>query len=578
MNMFVPMTKIDEDKRLVYGIATQEVPDRSGETMDYDSSKPNFEKWSQGIEKASGGKSLGNLREMHTNKAAGKLTQINFNDESKAIEVCAKVVDEDSWNKVKEGVLTGFSIGGSYAKRWHEANTTRFTADPAEVSLVDYPCVPTATFDVIKANGLTEQRQFRNKEDDKVEEVNKSVLADFNKALEAKDLNKAFSFQEITERLQGALNSQITTPFNCGYFYIKKTYPDCVIIKGTRDGDGDEDLYRVEYTMDEQGVITLGNISEVRVEFVPTTDEDNPKQLFGLTQKAAGNDGLTKAKTPSERGKTDKRPDVTPADKERAEGEYGDVNYADETNKKYPLDSEKHVRAAASYFGMPKNREKYSADDQKKIDSNIAAAKKKFGIGEEVKKDDSMAEAAKSASVKDLAKAGAAHSKATLDHLTKMAHDLNQMGAVCKCDKCMKMYGSTANTDFKDTENATKSAKDDLHKNAEADKSEALAKAMEGFTALQKTVESLEASNKALLEKVTELENQPMPGGPLYGGSATVSKGFAGDGLQNPAGSEENDLMKAYEIIEKSSADPQMQRSANLEKAVLKMKGALNLK
>ena len=203
------MTKIDEEKRLVYGIATQEVQDRSGETMDYESSKPNFEKWSQDIEKASGGKSLGNLREMHTNKAAGKLTQLNFNDDQKAIEVCAKVVDEDSWNKVQEGVLTGFSIGGSYAKRWRDADTTRFTASPAEISLVDLPCVPTATFEVIKANGLTEQRQFKNKEENNVDEINKTVLDNFNKVLADKDLAKAFSFEEITGRLNGALHGHL---------------------------------------------------------------------------------------------------------------------------------------------------------------------------------------------------------------------------------------------------------------------------------------------------------------------------------------------------------------------------------
>lgn len=69
-----------------------------------------------------------------------------------------------------------------------------------------------------------------------------------------------------------------------------------------------------------------------------------------------------------------KRSDVTPADKKRAEGEYGDVNYADETNKKYPLDTEAHIRAANSYFGMPKNRRKYSAEEIKKIQGKINAA------------------------------------------------------------------------------------------------------------------------------------------------------------------------------------------------------------
>jgi phage I-like protein len=59
---------------------------------------------------------------------------------------------------------------------------------------------------------------------------------------------------------------------------------------------------------------------------------------------------------------------------------YGDVTYADEKNKKYPLDTEAHVRAALSYWGMPKNRGKYSSADQKTIGGKIRAAAKRHGI------------------------------------------------------------------------------------------------------------------------------------------------------------------------------------------------------
>ena len=65
------------------------------------------------------------------------------------------------------------------------------------------------------------------------------------------------------------------------------------------------------------------------------------------------------------------------------DGKYGDVEYADEEGKKYPLDTKEHVRAAASYFGMPKNRAKYSTAKQKLMDAKIAAAEKRFRIGVE---------------------------------------------------------------------------------------------------------------------------------------------------------------------------------------------------
>lgn len=75
-----------------------------------------------------------------------------------------------------------------------------------------------------------------------------------------------------------------------------------------------------------------------------------------------------------------KRKDVTKAEKKAAMGEYGDVTYADETNKKYPLDTPEHVRAAIRYFGMPKNREKYSKDDMEKMMAKMRSMAKKMGV------------------------------------------------------------------------------------------------------------------------------------------------------------------------------------------------------
>lgn len=167
--VFVPLTKVDEEQRLVYGRITQEILDKSGEVMDYESSKPHFEKWSNDIHEASGGLSKGNVRVMHGLSVAGKLTDLQFDDEDKAIDVCAKVVDDSEWEKVKEGCYTGFSVGGSYGKRWTdkvgEEKIKKFTAVPNEVSLVDNPCVPSATFALVKADGAEEAVAFKVEHD-----------------------------------------------------------------------------------------------------------------------------------------------------------------------------------------------------------------------------------------------------------------------------------------------------------------------------------------------------------------------------------------------------------------------------
>lgn len=72
----------------------------------------------------------------------------------------------------------------------------------------------------------------------------------------------------------------------------------------------------------------------------------------------------------------------------KEEGEYGDVKYADigyqeDKKPRYPIDTEEHVRAALSYFGMPKNRAKYTKEQIEKIQARIDKAKEKFKIGEE---------------------------------------------------------------------------------------------------------------------------------------------------------------------------------------------------
>jgi hypothetical protein len=164
MKIFVPITKIDAAQRLVYGVVTAEKPDVSGEVCDYASTKPLYQKWSQKFASATEGRSLGNLRAMHGHVAAGKLVEIAFNDEAKQVEICGKVVDDGEWQKVEEGVYTGFSQGGRYLKRWPDPDRPslmRYTAEPLEVSLVDHPCLPEATFAVIKADGSMELRKFK---------------------------------------------------------------------------------------------------------------------------------------------------------------------------------------------------------------------------------------------------------------------------------------------------------------------------------------------------------------------------------------------------------------------------------
>jgi hypothetical protein len=160
MNLFAQIAKIDESKHEVWGVATAEIVDKEGEIFDYDSSKPYFKNWSDEISKATDGKSLGNVREMHEPSAVGKLVAIAFDDNMKQIRVGARIVDSVAWQKCMLGVYTGFSIGGAYVKSWKDGEYVRFTANPVEISVVDNPCVPGAHFTAVKADGTCEVRKF----------------------------------------------------------------------------------------------------------------------------------------------------------------------------------------------------------------------------------------------------------------------------------------------------------------------------------------------------------------------------------------------------------------------------------
>lgn len=180
LNIFIPLTKVDEVKREVSGVLSAEVADKSGEIMDYATGKAEFEKWSKDAHKRSDGKSLGNIREMHDNKACGKLTQLFCDDSTKTINGTAKIVDDAAWEKVVEGVYTGFSIGGEYVKKWKDEEKPellRFTPSIAEVSIVDNPCVAEAVFELIRADGSKEMRKFKapkaNPREDKTLPLNK---------------------------------------------------------------------------------------------------------------------------------------------------------------------------------------------------------------------------------------------------------------------------------------------------------------------------------------------------------------------------------------------------------------------
>ena len=73
----------------------------------------------------------------------------------------------------------------------------------------------------------------------------------------------------------------------------------------------------------------------------------------------------------------DRRDDVNPKAGAR---KYGDVEFADSTNNKYPIDTPEHVRAAWSYINHKDNAAKYDADEVETIKGRIKRAAKRYGV------------------------------------------------------------------------------------------------------------------------------------------------------------------------------------------------------
>lgn len=136
-------------------------------------------------------------------------------------------------------------------------------------------------------------------------------------------------------------------------------------------------------------IIAMLNISDKKVVEVIEGIKNDELNHIGNLYKALDYLGISE-RVHIEKGELEADAILDKEISEKVEdGPYGDVNYADpgwqeDGKPRYPLNTKEHVRAAARYFGMPKNKEKYSVDHQEQIENAIKKAEKEFGIGDEV--------------------------------------------------------------------------------------------------------------------------------------------------------------------------------------------------
>ena len=149
----VPFTKVDPQKRTVIGIATADNVDLAGDVVDPEATAAAFSKW------------MGNIREMHKPEAVGKAVsfrpiEVPHNGrmyKGMELEVYVSRGAQDTWEKVLDGTLRGFSIGGkiNQAEKKFVKDVGRDVRvvksyDLQEVSLVDNPCNPASMISLVK--------------------------------------------------------------------------------------------------------------------------------------------------------------------------------------------------------------------------------------------------------------------------------------------------------------------------------------------------------------------------------------------------------------------------------------------
>lgn len=156
-SLYFPIVEIDRsdpNKWEVEGVATSEAVDSFGTIFSYDASKKAFKEW---IDRTA------NVREMHERKAVGKGIGVRFDDDAKKIYVRTRVSKgaPDTWTKICEGVLDGFSVGATdpvwgSVERNGKTYPYLIGYKTAELSLVDNASNPDGQGLLIcRADGLT---------------------------------------------------------------------------------------------------------------------------------------------------------------------------------------------------------------------------------------------------------------------------------------------------------------------------------------------------------------------------------------------------------------------------------------
>jgi HK97 family phage prohead protease len=140
MRFYWPIAKVNAEQRMVWGYASTEALDEQGEIVRREALEAALSNYMR----------FANIREMHQPSAIGIAKEAAIDD--KGLYLAAKIIDDEAWEKVIQGVYKGFSIGGRVTARDPADRSVITGLALTEISVVDRPANPEAVFDCWKAS------------------------------------------------------------------------------------------------------------------------------------------------------------------------------------------------------------------------------------------------------------------------------------------------------------------------------------------------------------------------------------------------------------------------------------------
>jgi len=164
MRIFVPLEKFDAEQRLAIGYASTPALDSQGEIVKREAVEAALPSYMR----------FANVREMHQPSAVGIAQEAGV--DAKGLRIAAKVVDDDAWEKVKQGVYKGFSIGGRVTSRDPADQRIITGLELTEISLVDRPANPEAVIDIYKVALAKEGRRNSQADLERIQHVHDAAV------------------------------------------------------------------------------------------------------------------------------------------------------------------------------------------------------------------------------------------------------------------------------------------------------------------------------------------------------------------------------------------------------------------